>query len=141
MASQPSELLKKHAQKSRFVIVGGANTALDFGILFLLTFLGLDKIPSNYISTSVSLIFSFFVNKSFTFKSEGGNKKRQFVSFLIITLVGLWVLQPVIIYGFDILAADIISSEAVRLFVGKLLATVVTLIWNYILYARVVFKK
>ena len=35
-------LLKKHAEKLRFAIVGGANTALDFAILFFLVFLGLD---------------------------------------------------------------------------------------------------
>jgi putative flippase GtrA len=135
------QLLKKHAEKIRFIIVGGVNTALDFGILFFLTFLGLDKIVANYFSTGVALIFSFFANKSFTFKHKEGNAKKQFILFLVITLFGLWVIQPIIIWGSTTLLASYIPNEAINLFVAKLIATVASLIWNYILYSRIVFKK
>lgn len=135
------KLLKKHAQKIRFAVVGGANTALDFAILFILTFAGLDKIVANYISTGASLIFSFFVNKSFTFKHKAGNAKKQFVLFLVITLIGLWVIQPVIIWGVTSTLASVVTNEAVNLFIAKLIATVTSLIWNYLLYSRIVFKK
>lgn len=135
------QLLKKHAEKIRFIIVGGVNTALDFGILFLLTFLGLDKIVANYFSTGIALIFSFFANKSFTFKHKEGNAKKQFILFLVITLFGLWVIQPIIIWGSTTFLASYIPNEAVNLFVAKLIATVASLIWNYVLYSRIVFKK
>ena len=135
------QLLKKHAEKLRFAIVGGANTALDFALLFLLTFLGMDKIVANYFSTGASLIFSFFVNKSFTFKNKSGNAKKQFALFLIITLIGLWIIQPIIIWASSLAMAQYITNEAVSLFIAKLLATVASLIWNYILYSRIVFKK
>lgn len=135
------QLLKKHAEKIRFIIVGGVNTALDFGILFLLTFLGLDKIVANYFSTGIALIFSFFANKSFTFKHKEGNAKKQFILFLVITLFGLWVIQPIIISVSTTFLASYIPNEAINLFVAKLIATVASLIWNYILYSRIVFKK
>lgn len=135
------QLLKKHAQKIRFGLVGGANTALDFAILFILTFAGLDKIVANYISTGASLIFSFFVNKSFTFKHKTGNAKKQFVLFLVITLIGLWVIQPVIIWGVTTVLTPTITNEAINLFIAKLVATIASLIWNYLLYSRIVFKK
>ena len=135
------QLLKKHAEKIRFIIVGGVNTALDFGILFFLTFLGLDKIVANYFSTGIALIFSFFANKSFTFKHKEGNAKKQFILFLVITLFGLWVIQPIIIWGSTTLLASQIPNEAINLFIAKLIATVASLIWNYILYSRIVFKK
>lgn len=135
------QLLKKHAEKLRFAIVGGANTALDFIVLFGLTFLGLDKIAANYISTSIALIFSFFANKQFTFKDKSKNSKKQFVVFLVITLIGLWAIQPVIIWGVTTMLAGVIPSEAVNLFIAKLIATVASLIWNYVLYSRFVFKK
>ena len=135
------QLLKKHAEKIRFAIVGGANTALDFGVLFLLTFLGLDKIPANYISTSVALIFSFFANKTFAFKQKGGNAKKQFALFLVVTLFGLWVLQPLVIWGSSSLLESSITNEAIMLFVAKLLATIVSLVWNYVFYSKIVFKK
>lgn len=135
------QLLKKHAEKIKFIIVGGVNTALDFGILFLLTFLGMDKIVANYFSTGVALIFSFFANKQFTFKGNSGNAKKQFALFLIITLFGLWIIQPLVIWGSTAFLAPYISNEAINLFVAKLIATIASLIWNYLFYSRLVFKK
>ncbi|HEY8886535.1 MAG TPA: GtrA family protein [Candidatus Microsaccharimonas sp.] len=135
------ELAKKHAEKIRFGIVGIANTALDFAILFLLVALGLDKIPANYVSTGVAFIFSFFVNKSFTFKSKGGNVKKQFLYFIVITIIGLWIIQPLIIAGISILLAGTGWASGVILFAAKIIATVASLIWNYFFYSRIVFKK
>lgn len=135
------KLLKKHADKFRFAIVGGANTALDFGILFFLTFLGMDKIVANYFSTGLSLIFSFFANKSFTFKHKEGNAKKQFALFLVITLIGLWVIQPLIIWGATAALETTITNDTANLFVAKLIATFASLIWNYVLYSKIVFKK
>ncbi len=135
------ELLKKHAEKLRFAIVGGANTALDFALLFLFVALGLNSIAANYISTSIAFIFSFFVNKSFTFKSKGGNVAKQFALFLGITIVALWVIQPIVILAVTALLAPFGWNESLVLFIAKLVATVASLIWNYLLYARFVFKK
>jgi len=135
------ELLKKHAEKIRFILVGGFNTALDFGILFFLTFLGVDKYIANYFSTGIALIFSFFANKTFTFKHKTGNAKKQFALFLIITIIGLWVIQPIVIWASTAVLTPYIPNEAINLFIAKLIATVASLIWNYILYSRIVFKK
>ena len=133
--------LEKHGDKIRFAIVGGFNTALDFVLLFLFVNLGFDKIIANYFSTSISLIFSFFANKSFTFKDKTGNAKKQFGLFLLVTLAGLWVLQPIIIWLSTTALEQYITNESVLLFVAKLIATVGSLIWNYLLYSRLVFKK
>ncbi len=130
------ELVKKHAKKLRFAIVGGTNTVIDFGILFVLSGLGMDKILANYVSTSIALIFSFFANKKYTFKSEA-SAKRQIVPFLVVTLIGLWVLQPLIIWVYT----GALGDDSLSLFVAKLLATIATLIWNYLLYSRFVFKE
>jgi len=96
-------LLKKHADKIRFALVGGTNTAIDFGILFTLKLIGLPEIPSNFISTSIALIFSFFANKKFTFKDTNTQDKTQFIKFLSITLFGLWIIQPVILWFFNLI--------------------------------------
>lgn len=135
------DLLAQHAEKFRFALVGGFNTALDFGILFGLTAIGVDKIPANYVSTSVSFVFSFFANKTFTFKAKSGNAKREFLSFVIVTLIGLWVLQPLVITAVSQLLETTTLDDTITLLIAKLIATVVSLIWNYILYSRVVFKK
>lgn len=135
------ELIKKHAEKIRFGIVGLANTALDFLILFILVGLGVDKIIANYFSTGISFIFSFFVNKKFTFKSTSGNAKRQFLLFLIITIIGLWGIQPLVIIGVSWVLSGTGWASPIILFAAKIIATVASLIWNYLFYSRIVFKK
>jgi len=135
------KLLKKHAEKLRFAVVGGLNTAIDFAILFSLVALGLPTITSNFLSTSVALIFSFFANKKFTFRHDDKSTSLQFIYFLIITLFGLWVIQPVIIEGIRLLIGHLITNNFIVLLIGKVLATIASLIWNYLLYRKFVFKK
>jgi hypothetical protein cdiviTM7_02105 len=133
--------VKNKMQIGRFAIVGTINTAIDFGLLFLLTFLGLPKIAANTVSTGSAFVFSFFANKKYTFKSTNKNIKYEIISFIIITLFGLWVLQNGIIWLITPLIKNIVSQEQLALFAAKLLATAVSLVWNYCLYDKVVFKK
>ena len=134
-------LIKKHADKIRFILVGGTNTVIDFVILFsLFNLVGLPVFYSNVISTSVALTFSFFANKTFTFKDGGGITKKKMATFLFITLVGLWLIQPVIILVVRSIFGTIITNDNILLLTGKLIATCVTLVWNYILYRKFVFK-
>lgn len=132
-------ILTRHADKLRFGLVGGMNTAIDFGLLFLLVALGLDKIPSNYISTTVAFLVSFAANRSYTFRSKG-DAKKQFLPFVTVTLFGLWVLQPIII-SLSTPALEEMFDPSLSLFAAKVAATVVTLVWNYLLYKRFVFKN
>lgn len=94
----------------------------------MLVNLGWDRIAANTIATGSAFVFSFFMNRTFTFKAKQGNIKKQLFLFVIITLSGLWVIQPIII------------SLIPNLLIGKVIATGVTLVWNYIFYNKVVFK-
>jgi putative flippase GtrA len=136
-------LIKKHAEKLRFGLVGVTNTLIDFVILFSLVFVGLPAIASNFISTSVALMFSFFANKKYTFKDIEDTTHKHFALFIVITLVGLWVIQPIIIESVRILidSTNINLNQKVVLFIGKVLASVASLTWNYLMYQRFVFKK
>jgi hypothetical protein cdiviTM7_02105 len=136
------EIAKKHADKLRFTIVGGVNTALDFSILFILTMLfNAPKELANFISTFVAFLFSFFANKKYTFKSTSKNLKKQFLLFTIVTLFGLWVIQTIIIATITPIFTNIGVNKPAALLISKLIATVASLIWNYTLYSKVVFKK
>lgn len=132
--------IKNKAEKLRFGLVGIANTVIDFSVLFTLTTLGLPSVAANIFSTSTAFTFSFFANKTFTFKS-GGATKKQFITFVAITLFGLWVIQGGIIWSITSLFAHSGLEKNLVLLIAKLIATVATLIWNYSLYSRFVFKK
>lgn len=132
---------KNHTEKLRFLIVGGTNTAIDFSILFFFaSVIGLPRVPSNFISTSIALMFSFYANKNFTFKTDSSSKKH-FALFLLITLFGLWIIQPPIIEASNIFMEQYINNQNINLFIGKSIATIVTLIWNFVLYKKFVFNQ
>jgi putative flippase GtrA len=124
----------------RFVAVGLAATVLDFGILNLLSLLGTSSLLANTVSTGLSMAFSFFANKKFTFRSESKNYVRQVVLFIVFTLFGLWVIQNLIIQGLlMVLPAD--WPEFIRLNGAKSIATVASMIWNYLAYSKIVFRE
>lgn len=125
-------------QKSRFVVVGLVNTAIDFGILFILRALGLPILASNIVSTTLAFVFSFYANRKFTFRS-GGSARREFLLFTGVTLFGLWVVQSGIIQLVLLAFQDSSTDGGVRLVIAKLLATIGSLLWNYVLYSKLVF--
>lgn len=145
-------------QVGKFGLVGIINTLLDFGLfnLFSSSLVGLTLYQANIGSTSVAMIFSFFANKRLVFKQEGGNLLKQAVVFVAVTGFGLWVLQNGVIkllvdvwpvplnlaYAVvEFLNLDqIFSRDFVTKNGAKAIATVVSLVWNFVLYKKIVFK-
>lgn len=136
-----TEKLKSSHQVIRYAVVGFVNTAIDFGLLFLLKFLGFPVELANICSTGTAFVFSFFANKKITFKTTDTNVVREMILFVIVTLFGLWVLQTIVINVTMPIAKQIVGDQNIALLLAKLIATGVSLVWNYILYSRVVFKK
>ena len=133
--------IKNNPQLIRFGLVGGVNTALDFGLLFMFKAFGLPIGLANIVSTSIAFVFSFFANKKYTFKTTGTNVVREMLLFVVVTLFGLWVLQTLVINLTVGPLTTLTNNTNVALFIAKLLATVVSLTWNYIFYSKLVFKK
>lgn len=133
--------MKNKAQIARFGAVGALNTVLDFGLLFIFKGLGLPVELANILSTGVAFVFSFLANKKYTFKTTSTNIARELVLFVVVTLTGLWVLQT----GFIALSlpwlTSLIGNDSLALFIAKLIATGISMIWNYLLYHYVVFKQ
>ena len=127
-------------EKVRFALVGGLNTFVDFGILFsLVSLFDMPAVIANTISTSVALTVSYVLNKKAVFGNTDTNNMRQVILFVLVTLSGLWILQNVVILLVSPLIANI--TGALTLLVAKLVASLFSLTWNYVLYSRVVFKK
>lgn len=134
-------LLKKHATKVRFGLVGAANTALDFGLLLVLAnFFAVPHVIANIISSSIAFVSSFFANKKYTFKTTGQSVVREMILFTVVTLFGLWVIQSAIIALLTPPIQAIVTNDTITLVIAKLVATLASLTWNYILYSRIVFK-
>lgn len=133
--------MKNKSQLIRFGLIGVINTALDFGLLFILKSVGLMATTANIFSTSIAFVFSFFANKKYTFRSSGTNIVREMILFVAVTLFGLWVLQTGVIWLVLPHLSKLLRSSEMGLLVTKLIATTVSMTWNYILYDKLVFKK
>lgn len=131
--------MRTSSKPLRFILVGIANTALDFVVLLSLTALGVELVIANIISTTAALCLSFFANRTFTFGSTG-KKRSQVLRFLLVTLVGLWLLQPVILLVL-VPPLETIFAPQLSIVLAKLVATVVSMTWNYLLYDLLVFTK
>lgn len=127
------------SQKIRFGIVGIINTVTDIGILnFLVVISGLPLVVSNTISTTIAMVFSFFLNKNAVFHNQT-QSKRQILLFIAVTVVGLWVVQTAVVLGVYSLLASL--PDELRLNIAKAIGIIFSLTWNYVWYSRVVFKQ
>ncbi|MEO5950658.1 MAG: GtrA family protein [Candidatus Saccharimonadales bacterium] len=133
--------IKNKGQKGRFIAIGGINTLIDFSVLFLLKSFGLPEVQANIVSTTAALCFSFFANRKFTFKASDTNVTREIILFIIVSLIGAWGIQSVVISISLPLLAGLHLSDYVSLFIAKVAAISVGLIWNYFMYSHVVFRK
>ena len=138
--------------KVRFAAIGVINTVIDFALLNVFAHaIGLPRIPSNIISASVAMIFSFFANRHVVFGAKDGDARKQAMLFVLVTASSIYVIQNIVIYVLADLwtwpldtAHDIIGILEKDIFVtngAKAAATVASLVWNFLFYDRVVFKK
>jgi putative flippase GtrA len=130
-------------KKIRFGLVGIINTAVDFVVFnVLIGVFGVPIVVANIVSTSVAMITSFGLNKSAVFKGGEGSTKRQIVLFFIVTLAGIWLVQSVImVQVYDLLNSWVDWDDAWVRNIAKLAGISVGLVWNYLWYSRVVFRK
>jgi putative flippase GtrA len=139
----------------KFGVVGLLNTVIDFGLLNVVHFhFGVTLIVANLISTTVAMTFSFLANRRVVFTSHTKNLWQQIWRFWIVTAIGVYVFQTGAIWLFThpfsavpqlgvTILHDIglhsLSSSFIIANLAKLLGTVISLVWNYIMYREVVF--
>ncbi len=133
-------------QFAKFALVGVANTAVDFGVLnFLMaltaTYSGQKIFFLNSISFIVAVIHSYFWNKFWTFKVKKSEAAKEFLQFLIISVIGILINSGILYMITTWLKPMFGLNEVYWANSGKILATVVSLIWNFLGYKFIVFKK
>ena len=137
-----ADSLKKVDKKPiRFVLVGISNTVLDFLVLNILLFCKVNILFANTISTGIAMLYSFFMNKKWTFRNSGDNYIREVILFFIFTAIGIWVIQNGCIYLLNLIVPDFGLPEIIYNNAIKLAASIPSLTWNYLTYNRFVFTN
>jgi len=133
-------------QLARFIEVGVLNTLIDFGILNLLIWLtgitaGLAIAPLNAVSFLTATTNSYFWNKFWTFEKKGGVRPKEFTQFLIISGIGIGVNTGIMVAGTSLISPLLGLSPGAWANLMKVLATLVSMVWNFLGYKFIVFKK
>lgn len=132
-------------QFAKFAAVGAFNTFLDWGVLNLLIAAtgyaaGIYYTGFKAFSFLLATMASFFWNKYWTFGQNKSTDNREVSSFLVVSLIGMLInatLASLIVYIFS--SSDILPARVANM--GAAIATVISLIWNFVGYKFFVFKK
>lgn len=129
----------------KFVEIGVLNTFMDFGILNLLIWMtgitsGWKIALINTASFTCAVVNSYFWNKYWTFETREGKAERQFLQFLIVSVIG-WTLNTGIVFlGTTFISPIFGISGGLWANLIKILATGASMVWNFIGYKFWVFK-
>lgn len=119
-------LKKLVTQFLRFGVVGAIATGIDFGIMIFLTeVFGVDPVISSGVSFCASTVFNYLASMRFVFRHrEDLSRRREFIIFVVLSLIGLGLNQLVMWGGTAVLGED-------WYVLVKVLATGVVMLWNF----------
>jgi putative flippase GtrA len=115
----------------RYFITGALATVSEY-IVFTTIYTGFRALyAANTIGMSVGFIISFVMNRSWSFKSKG-NPVRQLVLTLILFIINL---------GISNVFIHILSNMVgIHPQLSKLMVMGVIVMWNFVLYRKVIYK-
>lgn len=127
----------------KFGVVGGLAFLIDYFLLmFLTSVVGLEPLVSAPISFTVSLVFNYICSMKFVFESrEDLSRQKEFLIFLVLSLIGLGINQVVIWFMIDgfpqiwvpfVKQFSFMGNEKLQLTIAKLAATFIVMVWNFI---------
>jgi putative flippase GtrA len=117
----------------KFCIVGFSGMIVDFGTTWLLK----EKIKVNkYIANSTGFILAassnYLFNRFWTFHSGNPRIGSEYVSFILISMVGL-AINNLIIFLFN-------EKMKINFYLSKLFAVGVVTIWNFFMNYMITFR-
>lgn len=134
------EIYKKHREGIDYLFWGGIAFLLSMVIFWLFTDkLGWGEVLSNTLDWIICVIFTFFTNKLFVFRSKAGSLRgvgKEFTNFTIARLFTL-VLENVIIW---LLCVKCGWTSTIMAMLAKLIGQVVVIVTNYILSKLWIFR-
>ena len=132
-------------QLGRFGIVGLMNFSVDTGIATSLRrAYDIDPESRTMIlvllgATVVALINSYFWQRVWTFAEKAPPTSKEFLIFVVVTLIGLGINTGVALVVIQLLAGNAGLNADRLVTISKIFATIVSLVWNFFGYKFIVF--
>lgn len=117
---------KLFSQILKFGVVGILAFLIDYGVLILLTeCFHVHYLISALISFTVSVIFNYLASMKYVFKGkEGMSRSREFVIFLILSIIGLGLNE--------LFMWLLVDKFTVHYMLSKIFVTAIVMVWNFI---------
>ena len=134
-------------QIGKYAAVGFFNTGIDFGVfnaMVLATKLeprGIVAGGFSAISFVIAVVNSYFWNKYWTFRKEGGAKMGEFMQFVIVSLIGL-IINFLYVSGMTKYIDPVYGLNAQQWAnMVKVTGIFISLAWNFTGYKFIVFRE
>ncbi len=124
-------MVQKYKSQVRFLVVGGSSTLLDF-IIYMMLSTKLNITISKFISMTISSIYSFLINKNWTFNNK--NKITFILTFKYILCVFINIFV-------NTTSNTLIFNLSKNKIVSFIFATGIAMIVNYTIQKKIVFKE
>ena len=113
----------------KFGVVGVLAYLIDYGLLMLLSqAFGVDPVIAAGISFCVSVVFNYLASMKYVFTHrEDMSKRREFVIFIVLSVIGLGINELCMLAGVIALGDSALAVTGTKLF-----ATAVVMVWNFL---------
>ena len=111
-----------------YVFVGGMTTLVNYVVYFILLKIHSHWLIANSISWVFAVLFAYYTNKRYVFKSTN-NIKKEFISFILLRFMTL-LIENILI--------DLLNLQPM---ISKVCVSFITILSNYILCKFKIFKE
>ncbi len=131
------DMFDRYGEIINYLIFGVATTVVNIVVFFLFdTILSVPYLIANAIAIILSILFAFFTNKKYVFKSQAMSRQDnweefvRFVSFRVLSglfdMLSMWILVDMLLFGTNL---------------AKLLTQFIVVVLNYVFSKFFVFKQ
>ena len=107
---------------------------MSWGVFYLFCYpLAVEELLANLVSWVAAVLFAFFTNRAWVFKTHGGGVMREMALFFGARLSTLALEEGIIFLFVTVLAYDAMLV--------KILGNIAVLVLNYLLSKLIVFRK
>ncbi len=113
-------------QMFRFLLVGGLAFVIDYGVLvFCKEVLNIPVLISAAIAFTISVIANYILSVKWVFDvDKEKSKKKNFIIFIIFSIIGLGLTELIMWFGTDIVKISYL--------IVKIIATAIVMVFNFV---------